>query len=66
MATQWLTPTKAAEYIGCSIHEIYRAAEGGTLVAYVKPWSNKAAILTSTDDLDRWIQSWPSAEGVKS
>lgn len=66
MATQWLTPTKAAEYVGCSIHEIYRAAESGTLRAYVKPWSKNAAILMSTEDLDRWIQSWPSAEGVKS
>lgn len=66
MATQWLTPAQAAEYVGCHIGRIYDAADAGDLEAYVKPWCKRAEIVVGAEDIDRWVRSWPSAKGVKS
>lgn len=60
---KWMSPTEAAQYVGCHIQRIYQAARSGELEAHVKPWAKKGDLVIAAEHLDEWIQSWPTPEG---
>lgn len=59
----WLTPQKAADYLGCGLVTIYDLTKSGKLKGYVKPWSKSRPYqLIAQEDIDEYVRSWATID----
>ncbi len=59
----WLTPQRAADYLGCSLVKIYELTREGAIKGYVKPWSKSRPYqLIAQEDIDAYVRSWATID----
>lgn len=59
----WLTPQRAADYLGVSLMRIYELTKKGDIKGYVKPWSKSRPYqLIAQEDIDEYIRGWATID----